>query len=434
MSVHVVDGASGGRDAGATTGVHLLTRRLVALVLDVVLLGLGLLATLALGVSVMEPGIVEWLVLAWVALVAPLYFALYHAYGGPERGPGWTPGQREVGIAVQDARTGGRLPVGRALARAYGGLAATVLVVPLLADVVSLFASGEARAWHDRVTGSEVARAREVESGTSAVPTDASVVEVFEPSAEPSRAVMPRARRLLSADRRALLGSTLLLYLLLLGVAGVLVPLVVSDWSGGPDEIWAWAEWLVYAVLLFTSGVYWAQATLACAVDAVRTGEPGVTLVEIVRRAARRANALCVAVVLLVVLLALSPWTLFVPLFVVARLSLVVPAIVLEERTLLGAIGRSWTLTRARTFSILGRMIVSIVALGTAIWIVIFVGISLVWAVAPDDLGVSTAGVAVLVALAVAAVPLSALVALVGTGWCVLFYDLRRTSAADEAR
>ncbi|MDH4345056.1 MAG: hypothetical protein OEW31_01840, partial [Thermoleophilia bacterium] len=68
MSVHV-EGASGGRDAGATTGVHLLTRRLVALVLDVVLLGLGLLATLALGVSVMEPGIVEWLVLAWVALV-----------------------------------------------------------------------------------------------------------------------------------------------------------------------------------------------------------------------------------------------------------------------------------------------------------------------------------------------------------------------------
>ncbi len=408
-----------------------LTRRLIAFVLDVVVLGVGLGAALALGVSLVDEGVVDWLVACWLLVVAPLYFALYHAYGGPERGPGWTPGQHELGICLRDMSTGGRLPVSRALARAYGGLAATVLVIPLLADLVSLLARPEARAWRDRLSRSEVARARSTEQTTIAMPTAASTAELFESTGRPGDGVLPRARRLLAAEKRVLFGSTMLLYLGLLGIAALLLPLEVSDWSGGTDDVWLLSMWLAIAVLLFISGVYWAQATVACAVEAIRTGETGITLTEIVRRAARRANALSVSVVLLVAVSALSPYLLFVPLFFVARFALVVPSIVLEDETVLGSFGRSWTLTRSRTFSTIGRLLASVAVLAFALGLVVFAGISIAWAVLPDDVGVSTAGIGAVAGLALAAVPLSALTALVGTCWCLLFYDLRR--AAEQA-
>ncbi len=429
MTSQVVEGRMVPVSTGAWVPAS-LTRRLVAFVLDVVVLAVGFTAALAVGVSLVDEGVVGWLLVVWIAVVAPLYFALYHAFGGPERGPGWTPGQHELRICVRDARTGGRISLGRALVRAYGGLVATVLVLPLLADLASLMASRDARAWHDRLVGSEVSNARAVSLPTIATaPTAPAQVSVFEPVGRPGARVVARARRLLAANRRILLGSTLLLYLGLLGLGAVLVPLFVSDYGGSPAGDWYLATWLGIAVLLFASGLYWAQATVSCAVEVVRTGEPGVSLTEIVRRAARRANALSVAVVLLVPLLLLTPYTMFMLLVVVARLALVVPVIVLEDETVLGSFGRSWRLTRRKTMSVLGLTVVTLVVLGVAIWLVALAGVSLARVLMPDDIGVSTEGLGAITGLAVASLPLSALTALVGCAWCLLFYDLRRAAA-----
>jgi hypothetical protein len=403
-----------------------LTRRLVAFVVDLIVLTAGFVAALALGVSLVDEGVLAWLVAAWIVVVAPLYFSLYHAYGGPERGPGWTPGQHELRICVRDERTGGRISVGRALARAYGGLLAAALVVPLFIDLVSLMASPDARAWHDRLSRSEVSNARALPLSTVATtPTVDAQRALFDVDGRPGTALFGRARRLLAANVRSLVGSTLLLYLGLLGIGAVLVPILVSDYAGTPDDVWLLATWLLVALALFASGIYWTQATLAVSVEAVRTGDRDVTLTELVRRAARRANALSVAVILLVGLLVLTPYTMFLVLLLVARFALVVPAIALDDETVFGAFGRSWRLTRRKTFSVLVRAVVTVGVLAVGFALAALAGIFLAWAVTPDEIGVSTLALSAIAGLALASVPLSALTALVGCAWCLLYYDLR---------
>ena len=142
--------------------------------------------------------------------------------------------------------------------------------------------------------------------------------------------------------------------------------------------------WLGLALMLFGSGVFWTQAVIVTAVEAARTGEIDVSAREVVRRASRRVNALTAALVLL-----MSPYILTM----VARppspscwgarvllplLSLVVPAIVLEDRTVLGAFGRSWRLVTRRAgltfllFLASGLLLLATigVTLGVAVWII----------------------------------------------------------------
>ncbi|HXG74978.1 MAG TPA: RDD family protein, partial [Gaiellaceae bacterium] len=123
-------------------------RRVAAGVLDALLLGLGFgllsITELALA-SEQEADIALY---AWVFALAPLYFALYHAYG-----TGATPGQLELRIGLRDARSGKRPGLARALARSLLGLVFLVTVVPALVEL-ALLLSG--RSLRDRLTRTRV--------------------------------------------------------------------------------------------------------------------------------------------------------------------------------------------------------------------------------------------------------------------------------------
>ena len=198
------------------------------------------------------------------------------------------------------------------------------------------------------------------------------------PGQRPGTGQWRRAGRLVRSRPRALIGPPFLVYLGLLVIATVLIPLLIADFGGDLEqEAGAAVYWLELALLLFVSGVYWTQAVMVTAVDAVRTGER-IHLFDAVRRASVRVNGLTVALLLLAVMTALSVYTLFVRLVLVARFALVVPAIVLEDDPVLGAFRRSWRLTRrltGQTFVFfLGSAIALAasvgVALGVAFWIV----------------------------------------------------------------
>jgi hypothetical protein len=408
-----------------------LAQRAGALVLDGVVLSAGFVGTILLELSLFDDTVLVWLFLVWLLVVTPLYFALYHAFGGPERGPGWTPGQHELGVCVCDARTGGRIGLGRALARSYGGLLAVLLVVPLLLDLVSLVTSPERRAWHDRLSGSTVARV----PGFGVPPADwpetvEGLGEVFEPAGAPGRQAFGRARLLVRGNRRLLVGSTLAAYVGLMALAAVLAPLLVADLGDEWAEADALFQWLVISFALFTSGVFWTQAVLATATESIRSGEGPRSVGAVIRASSYRANALTVALLPLALLVL---WTLgwIFPVLLLARFAMVVPAIVLEDTSSLGAFRRSWRLTSGRTGTATGLLLASGLALAVAIGLAAGLATAVVAALLPDAGAVASA-VGIAAALGVAAVPVSFLLARVGCAWCLFYHDLRRAQAAPK--
>ncbi len=407
----------------ATPGT--IARRAVALALDLTLLFAGLLLVFGVGLSLTNADVALWVVVVWVLLVGPLYFALYHAFGGPEGGPGATPGQRELGICVSDAGSGERVGVWQALGRSYGGLLAVFLVVPLFADILSLAASSDDRAWHDRFSRSTVSVLPQAERAPKGLqPTAAGLEDLFVPGRRPGTGQWRRAGRLVRSRPRVLIGPPFLVYLGLLVIATVLIPLLIADFGGDLEqEAGAAVYWLELALLLFVSGVYWTQAVMVTAVDAVRTGER-IHLFDAVRRASVRVNGLTVALLLLASMAALSACTLFVLLVLVARFGLVVPAIVLEDDRALGAFRRSWCLTRKLT----GQTFV--LFLGSALTLVATIGVALgiaSWIVSAvvADAGIVAYAVACALALLLVSVPVSSVLAVVGAAWCFFYYDAR---------
>ena len=416
--------------AQAPDAVHAATpgtvaRRALALALDLTLLFAGLLLVFGVGLSLTNADVALWVIAVWVLLVAPLYFALYHAFGGPEGGPGATPGQHEFGICVRDAGSGERVGLWQALSRSYGGLLAAFLVVPLFADLLSLAASSDDRAWHDRLSRSTVSVLPEAVRAPKALqPTAAGLEDLFVPGRRPGTGQWRRAGRLVRSRPRALIGPPFLVYLGLLVIATVLIPLLIADFGGDLEqEAGAAVYWLELALLLFVSGVYWTQAVMVTAVDAVRTGER-IHLFDAVRRASVRVNGLTVALVLLAAMVWLSVYTLFVLLVVVARFGLVVPAIVLEDDRMFGAFRRSWRLTRRLT----GQAFVFF--LGSALTLVATVGVALgiaSWIVSAvvSDAGIVAYALACALALLLVSVPVSCVLAVVGAAWCFFYYDAR---------
>jgi hypothetical protein len=220
------------------------------------------------------------------------------------------------------------------------------------------------------------------------------------------------------------MGPPLLVYLGLVVIATVLIPLLVADFEGDLEqEAGAAVYWLELAVLLFLSGVYWTQAVMVAAVDAIRTGERAHPF-DAVRRASRRVNALTVALLLLVVMTGLSVYTLFIALVLVARFALVVPAIALEDDPVLGAFRRSWRLSRRLTGQAFVFCLGSAVALAVSVGIALGVAFWIVGAVVPDA-GILAYALAAAFALLLASVPVSWVLAVVGAAWCYFYYDAR---------
>jgi len=380
-------------------GVH---RRVAAGALDALLLGLGFgllsITELALA-SQQETDIALY---AWVFVLAPLYFALYHAYG-----TGATPGQLELRIGLRDARSGERPSLARALARSLLGLVFLATIVPALVEL-ALLCSG--RSLRDRLTRTRVETIRlHGKAPQLAEPTAPELTAIFEPEAG-TRRYLRRGWALLRARPRLVLGPVAAVYAVLFAVAVVLGLLLVAD----SDDIFVLFFYVQLVVALLASGVFWAQAVLVTAVEQARVG--GSTSVwRTLVLTSRRANALSAALVGLLLVAASTVLTSFLTTPVLARLALIAPALVLEDTRVLGAFGRSWQLTRGQTWRLVGLLVLSggILGLGASI---------LSGLLAPA--GDSVAGA--IVAVAVLGVAFVVLLAWVGAAWSLVYEDARR--------
>jgi hypothetical protein len=335
-------------------------RRLAAGLLDAGLLLVALGLILVTELAFASEGEIQLFSFGWFVVFAPLFFALYHAYG-----TGATPGQLELRIGLRDTSTGARPGLSRAIGRAYLGFAFLILVLPALIDLL-LLASG--RSLRDRMTRtSAVAIALEGKAPELAGETTPELAAIFE--VEPgTRRYLRRGWALLRARPRLVVGTVAAVYVVLLAVAVILAFLVVAD---APDE-WAIAWYSLLAVALLASGVYWTQAAVVVAVEDARVGGPDASVWATLVRSSRRVNALTAALLLLLVAGSFSVYVLFLSVVLVGRVTLVAPALVLEDTRVLGAFRRSWQLTRGQTLRLLGLFFLSWLVLwgaGLAVWI-----------------------------------------------------------------
>lgn len=349
----------------------------------------------------------------WFVVFAPLFFALYHAFG-----TGATPGQLELRIGLRDTVTGERPGLSRAVARAYLGFAFLVLVVPALIDLLVL-AGG--RSLRDRITRTTaVGIALEGKAPELAGPTVPELVAIFEPPAG-TRSYLGRGWALLQARPRLVLGPVAALCAVLVAIAVVLALLFTDS----VDED-TFATFGLFASLLLVSGAYWTQAVVVTAVEELRVGDPRASVRGTLVRASRRANALTAALLVLLLL----PWvvllTLFLALPVLGRLTMVAPALVLEDTRVLGAFRRSWQLTRGQTWRLLGLLLLSYFSFGAVVW-----GANLVMAPLSVAVGDAAAGV---VGVVLSGIALVVALAWLGAAWSLVYEDARRALPPGAAR
>jgi uncharacterized RDD family membrane protein YckC len=131
-------------------------QRFVAWSLDGILVwGSIFVASSAVAIAV-EDALSGIALFALLALLAPLYYAFFHA-----RHRGQTLGNRAVGIAVRNAKTLERISLRRALARAY---VVAILwwmawtTIPLILDYLWPLWDPKRQTWHDKVAVSVVVR------------------------------------------------------------------------------------------------------------------------------------------------------------------------------------------------------------------------------------------------------------------------------------
>lgn len=145
-----------------------LVSRTIAFALDVAIVDAAALvvgAVVALALSPFSlPDAVETILLALAAGLALLWWVAYFA--GFWSVAGQTPGDRALGLRVEDASTGATLGWPRALLR----LGALVLaVIPLCAGLVPILFDARRRGLHDRLAGTVVIVVDE-SSGSDATP------------------------------------------------------------------------------------------------------------------------------------------------------------------------------------------------------------------------------------------------------------------------
>lgn len=404
-------------------------RRLGASAIDAALLVASLLWVLTFEFALWDEQAIEWVVLAWALLVTPLYFGLYHAYG-----TGATPGQQDAGLAVRDART--HAPVGftRGIAGAVVGLLELVTLVPAVIDAL-LLAAG-ARSLRERLLGLETVPFALRGSQRRLPPTAEPRAELFTATGGATR--RRRTQALVGRHTGRIFGPVLGTYLVMIGLVVVFGGLVLLDGGGewGGYEIWT-----LYASLLFASGIYWTQAVVVIAVESVRTGD-AVSFAAMLRLATRRLNGLAatllvlgvvLTVLLLLVLVGIGLVGLLALPFVLGRLALAVPSIVLEDMRVTEAAAASWRRTRGRTWRLGAAVILS----GLLVQIVLGAAVAFAFGVlSPLTENVESGATFVLsasLAYALAAVPTALVLAYVGAWWTLAYHDLRIPDDVDVA-
>lgn len=398
-----------------------ISRRLGAGAVDGLVLGAGLALVLSTELALVPDEASNWFLYGWLAILSPLYFALYHAYGN-----GATPGGTELRIGLRDVRTGTRPTLARALARSYLGLAFGIVVPLFVADLLALSNSG--RSLRDRLTRTHpVPIELEGKAAELAAETIAELRPLFEPAAG-AGGYLRRGWTLVTTRPRLIVGCVGALYAVLLALAAILAFLFVGD-AADPFGL-AFVGFLFVLVLLLASGAYWAQAVVVTAVELVRVGNSG-TVSEVLRRALRRVNALSAALGLGLAAL-LLPFAVLVAVVVVGRLALVPPALVLEDTRVLGAFQRSWQLTEGRTWRLLGLTLVSgglliALAIGEVLLLASLLAES-------DSTSWLTLALQAVLVSGLGAIPTVLLLAWLGATWSLVYHDARRALPAGATR
>jgi hypothetical protein len=385
-------------------------RRVAAGLIDAGLLLVALGFVLFTELAFASEGEQDFFTGVWLAVVAPFFFALYHAYG-----TGATPGQLELRIGLRHARTGELAGVARTLFRAYLGLVFLALVLPAVVDLLFLVGG---RSLRDRITATRVVgielEGRAPELAGETIPE---LVAIFEP-ASGTRNYLRRGWALLRARPRLVVGTVAALYVVLLAVAAILTFLVVDD---APNELTVVA-FAFFATILFAGGVYWTYAAVVVGVEDLRVGGPDATVWATLVRASRRANALTAALLILVPLLVVGGY-LLLPMILVGRVALIAPALVLEDRRVLGAFRRSWELTRGSTLRLFGLYVLSSLVLwATLLAALLPAGV----AYAVDDV------LGPVVATVIAAAALVVVLAWLGAAWALVYEDARRADPLED--
>lgn len=378
-------------------------RRIAAGVIDAGLLLVALGFVLLTELTFASEGQQDLFTGVWAVVVAPLFFALYHAFG-----TGATPGQLELRIGLRDARTGELPGLARTIVRAYLGFVFLVLVLPAIADFLLALGGLSIR---DRITRTNVVRITFAEVAPE-LPgeTIPELVPIFEPPPG-TRRYLRRGWRLLRARPRLVVGTVAALYAVLVVVAVILGFLVVAD---SPDD-WTILTYSVFAALLLMSGIWWTQAAVVVGVADVRVGGPDASVWATLVRASRRVNALTAA---LLVLLALTPlWYLVFPLLFLGRVSMLAPALVLEDTRVLGAFRRSWRLTEGHTLRLLGLVLLS----ATLLW-----GAGMAVALLSSVVSASGGLAGDIVGVALGAVVFVVVLAWLAAAWALVYEDARR--------
>lgn len=406
---------SEGSAPDAVTVSATVAGRLGAGAVDGLLLGGGLVLVLGLGAS--AGGWEGWGTAAWIFGFVPLYFALYHAFD-----KGATPGQLELRIALADDRRPGPPSLARALGRSVLGLAFLVLVLPAAADLLMLLTTG--RSLRDRLTRTGVVHLRLAGALPELrQPTVPELRTVFEPAPD-ERRYLRRSWALVRTRPHTVIKATAAVFAVLLVIAIVFGFLVVAD---APGDFGAVVYYASITLLLLASAVYWAQAAVVLAVEQVRTGAGRASAMAALVRASRRLNALSAALALLLVAAIAGAYLVYLvlPALLAVRLTLVVPALVLEDRRVLGSFQRSWELTGGAAWRILGLVLLSGTILATMALLQFLVIGAIATATADGPGGGAVVGLLVVIAVVVS-VPFVLVLAWLGTAWALVYEDARR--------
>jgi hypothetical protein len=195
---------------------------------------------------------------------------------------------------------------------------------------------------------------------------------------------------------------------------------LLSAFAWTVDSTGGRALWLLLSAILGLIGTFLVQGALTLAVDDVRDGRIDTSIGELYARTRPRLGSLILAGVLAGIGIGIGLILFIAPgLYLLTLWALIVPTIVLEDRSAGESFSRSSALTAGHRWAVLGVAVVTLIASGIVSGIVS----AIFAAVLPDLLGVWLGD---LVAHCVTT-PFLAL------AWTVMFFDLRRAAEPSPA-
>ncbi len=167
------------------------------------------------------------------------------------------------------------------------------------------------------------------------------------PAQHPTKGVLNEAWVLYKAHWQHLAGIAFLVYLVL-GLVSLILTAALS-WLGA-----------ILAFVLGLVGVYWLQGALVRAVEDVRDGRVDLSMGATVSGVQPFIGRITGASILAGIVIGVGLLLLIVPgLFLLTIWSVLVPVIVLENRSMMGAFGRSRELVRGHGWSVFGLIVLT---------------------------------------------------------------------------